>query len=156
MNNTMTIDDFMNNFNLKSKKQVIKWIENDLIPGTEKDPQTSEYFIPECARPPYTQARAKTATAIYKSMVSACIKRRGICAKLYHISDAEFSKYVNDLSEYGYIDIKTYNGIPCYYATLKSQDFMSSKPPIKFMQSCVSVVSEAIAKGTVSAFLEKS
>lgn len=45
MNNTMTIDDFMNNFNLKSKKQVIKWIENDLIPGTEKDPQTSEYFI---------------------------------------------------------------------------------------------------------------
>ena len=58
--------------------------------------------------------------------------------------------------KYGYIDIKTYNGIPCYYATLKSQDFISSKPPIKFMQSCVSVVSEAIAKGTVSAFLEKS
>ena len=59
-------------------------------------------------------------------MVSACIKRRGICAKLYHISDAEFSKYVNDLSEYGYIDIKTYNGIPCYYATLKSQDFRAT------------------------------
>lgn len=151
----MTIEDFMNNFGLKRRKQVLKWIENDLIPGVVKDSQTFEYIIPECARPPYTQARATTTTAIYKSIVSACIKRKGICAKLYHISDTEFSKYIEDLSESGYIDIKMYNGIPCYYANLKSQDFVSSKSPLELLQSCIAVASEAAVKGATSAAFEK-
>lgn len=152
----MTIEDFMNNFGLKHRQKVLKWIEKDLIPGVIMDSKTSEYFIPECARPPYTQTRAKTTTAIYKSIVSACIKRKGICAKLYHISDAEFSKYIEDLSESGYIDIKMYNGIPCYYANLMSQDFVSSKSPLELLQSCIAVVSEAVAKGATSAAIEKN
>lgn len=120
-----------------------------------KDPQTAEYFIPEYSRPPYTKARAKTTTAIYNSIVSACIKRRSVCAKLYHISNDEFQKYISDLSENGYIDIKIHDNVPCYYANLKSQEFVSSKSPMELLQSCIAVASEAAAKGATSAAFEK-
>ena len=151
----MTIKEFMSNFGLKNQKRVLKWIADDLIPGVSKDPQTAEYFIPEYSRPPYTKARAKTTTAIYKSIVSACIKRRSVCAKLYHISNDEFQKYISDLSENGYIDIKIHDNVPCYYANLKSPEFVSSKSPMELLQSCIAVASEAAAKGATSAAFEK-
>ncbi len=93
---------------------------------------------------------------IVRRTVSACIKRKGICSKLYHISDDEFNKYINDLSGNGYIDITMYNNIPCYYANLKSQEFISSKSPMKLLQSCIAVASEAAAKEATSAAFEKS
>ena len=37
-----------------------------------------------------------------------------------------------------------------------SQDFVSSKSPLELLQSCIAVVSEAVAKGATSAAIEKN
>ena len=121
----MTIKEFMNLFDLKNESTVIKWIKDGYIQGAYRDEKANEYFIPNLARPPYTKARAKTTDAIYKSMVKACIKRKGVCAKLYKLDDIEFQAYIQDLAEAGYIRIEVQNNIEYYFATIKAKSLLN-------------------------------
>ena len=150
----MTIPEFIKAFGLASESLVLKWIEDELIPGATKDSQTQKYSIPECALPPYTKARAKTTDAICKSIVKGCMNRRYVSAKLYKISEIEFQEYIRQLAQANIISIVEENGIPYYYATLKSHEFMKSKNPSKFIQECLSTIAEATVKGAVSALFQ--
>ena len=53
-----------------------------------------EYYISEYSKPPYTSARARNCTSIYKSIVEACEKRKIVCAKLYKLNGDEFNLYI--------------------------------------------------------------
>ena len=152
----MTITEFMNLFDLKNENTVIKWIEDGYIPGVYKDDESNEYFIPDLARPPYTKARAKTTNAIYKSIVKACIDRKGVCAKLYKLNEVEFQIYIRDLSDAGYIHIESHNNIEYYFATNKSKEFLKSTKPQELIRSCIGLIAENAAKGITSACLEKA
>ena len=152
----MTIKEFMNLFDLKNESTVIKWIKDGYIQGAYRDEKANEYFIPNLARPPYTKARAKTTDAIYKSMVKACIKRKGVCAKLYKLDDIEFLAYILDLAEAGYIRNEVQNNIEYYFATSKSQEFIKCAKPQDILKSYIGVVTECAAKGITSAYLEKA
>ena len=57
----MTIDTFMNNYGIKKKETVIKWILENLIPGAD----LASDHVPNSARPPYTKARVKDVDSIY-------------------------------------------------------------------------------------------
>lgn len=151
----MTITEFMDSFELKNKDTVLKWINEGYIPGAKKDIETNEFFIPELSRPPYTKARAKTTDSIYKSIVKACIKRKGICAKLYKLSELEFQVYIQELSQAGYIRVEVQNNIKYYFATSKSSEFVKNSKPQKLLESCLGMITECTAKGITSACLEK-
>lgn len=148
----MSIFEFMQKYNIKNQKKVIEWLNNNYIPGTKLI--NNNWILPQESRPPYTEARAKTTTAIYKSIVTACIKRKGVCAKLYKITESEFQKYISDLNTAGYISVNNIDGIDYYFATLKSDEFIKSKSPEKLIEECLKNVVELAAKGVTSAILE--
>lgn len=151
----MTIQNFMKLYSIKREKTVNQWIINGLIPGVRTKPQTNEIIIPDNARPPYTKARAKSSTAIYKSIVNACIERIHVCASLYKISSNEFNHYINDLENAGFIKSEVIDDITYYYATIKSDEFAKSKSPIALLQECLKVTIESAAKGVTSAVVDK-
>jgi len=147
----MTIKEFMESNDIKSEKLVNKWIINGLIPGVKTDAQTNETIIPDNARPPYTKARAKNSTAIYKSIVKACIERKAVFASLYKISQTEFTHYVADLEDAGFIQSEVIDDITYYYATIKSDEFIKSKTPLDLLKAAI----ESAAKGATSAVIDK-
>lgn len=148
----MTIEEFMDRFQIRKKKTVSDWINKGLIPGVTTDSRSGAFIIPEPAWPPYTGARAKrkNADAIYKSIVKACGLRRRVCASLYHMDDAEFQSYIDNLEKAELISVKWHDGIPYYYATPKSKELLSSSSPAGLIKS----ISEAAAKGVTAALLE--
>lgn len=147
----MTIKEFMESNNIIREKTVNKWIVDGLIPGVKTDPQTNETIIPDNARPPYTKARAKNSTAIYKSIVKACIERKSVFASLYKISQTEFAHYVTELEDAGFIRSEVIDDITYYYATIKSDEFIKSKTPLDLLKSAI----ESAAKGATSAVIDK-
>lgn len=151
----MTVNEFMELNGIKNEKLVNKWIINGLIPGVKTNPQTNEIIIPVNARPPYTRARAKNSTAIYKSIVNACIERKHVFASLYKISSNEFNHYINDLENAGFIKSEVIDDITYYYATIKSDEFAKSKAPLALLQECLKVTIESAAKGVTSAVVDK-
>ncbi|MDO4732898.1 MAG: hypothetical protein Q4B50_05205 [Bacillota bacterium] len=151
----MTIKEFMQRFDISRESQVLKWIAQGYIKGARLDPESGEYILPELARPPYTMARAKTADGIYKSIVRACVARRAVLPELYRISPLEFQQYIDQLLEAGIISCVEEDGIPYYHATLKSNDFLASRNPSRFIESSLNSVVAAMSKGMTSAYLEK-
>lgn len=147
----MTKKAFMESNGIKNKKKVDNWIINGLIPGVKTDPQTNEIIIPDNARPPYTKARAKNTTAIYKSIVKACIERKAVFASLYKINQAEFTHFVTDLENGGFIQSEVVDDVTYYYATLKSDEFIKSKTPMELLKTAI----ESAARGVTSAVVEK-
>lgn len=149
----MTIQEFMESNKLKSKKTVEKWLDDGLIPGSRKN-ENKDWTIPEMARPPYTQKRAKSAPAIYTSIVKACIQRLGVCAKLYGISEIEFNVYIECLEKEGLIAVKTVDDIPYYFATPKSETLTSRKGWEKRIKSVLCKIVEATALGITKGTIE--
>jgi len=151
----MTVQDFMSRFDIKKKETVEEWIQKGLIPGAKRDKKSNQWLVPDLARPPYTGARAKTTTAIYTSIVKACIKRKGVFAALYNLDEREFDVYISVLIEANLIRCVEEDRVRYYYSTLKSEEYASrnSKDLAKFVKSCVSTVTEAAAKGMTAALL---
>lgn len=96
--------------------RVEKWIKDGLIPGADLD----ENHVPDSARMPYTQARAKNAKAIYRSIVQATKQRRHVLSQIYGICPEEFESYINQLIEAGLIVRRKTDGITYYDATPKA------------------------------------
>lgn len=110
----LTIEEFANNNDVK-RKTVIKWIEQEYIPGANIE----NNYIPNRALPPYSEARARTSKAIYKSILDAVRKRRYVLPKLYNITQEEFDVYIEQLEKEGLIEVKVFDNIEYYYATYK-------------------------------------
>lgn len=152
----MTIYEFQEKFQIKNIKTIYNWIKSGYISGVTKNEKTGEYFIPELARPPYTNARAKKSDAIYRSIVKACVINKSVCAKLYKLDDFTFQIYINELSKAGYIRIEVQNGIEYYFPTIKSGEFLKNSNSQKFIKSFLANVAEPLIKGFAGALFEKT
>ena len=141
----MTINMFMNNYGIKKKETVIKWIMDDLIPGAN----LSTDYLPESARPPYTKARAKKADAIYCSIVTATQKRYHVLPKIYKICVDEFEGYINRLVAAGLIVLRVSDNITYYDYPLKLK-----KCKRKFVLDMIESCSRGISQGLTTATLE--
>ncbi len=104
---------------------VVKWLEAGYVPGTTK--VDGVFYIPQSARKPYTKKRAKTESAILKSIVKACDLRLGICADLYKIPEAEFSGYVDALVHSQLISACQDDGITYYNITDKGIEWLNNQ-----------------------------
>ena len=96
------------------------WIEKGYIPGSQSD------SIPSSARPPYTATRAKTGSAIIRSMLKACNNHYGIFAGIYNLSQDAFDAYVKSLLDGGYIVEYKEEGVTYYNITVKGVQFLLS------------------------------
>lgn len=121
----MNVKEFMESYGLKNGKTVLGWLEGGLVPGAQK--KDGEWDIPSLAMPPYTKCRAKTATAIYVSIIEACNSNRSVCAKLYHISDEIFRVYIENLEKEELITVREENGAAFYFATPKSMEYVNDR-----------------------------
>lgn len=122
----MTVQEFAVQCGTK-EATVVKWLEKGYVPGTTK--VDGVFRIPQSARKPYTKNRAKTGSAILKSMVKVCDLRLGICATVYKIPEVEFSGYIETLVHSQLISTFQDDGITYYNVTDKGVDWL--KHPFK-------------------------
>lgn len=120
----MTVQEFAIKCGTK-EATVVNWLEKGYVPGTTKVDGT--FRIPQSARKPYTKNRAKTGSAILKSMVKACDLRFGICAAVYKIPEAEFSGYIETLVHSQLISTYQDDGITYYNVTDKGADWLKNQ-----------------------------
>lgn len=142
----MTINAFMHNYGIKKKETVIKWILDDLIPGSNLGAD----YVPDSARPPYTKARAQNTQSIYHSIVVASRNRCHVLPKLYNICEDEFNSYINQLVAANLITIRETDGITYYDATPTGQNGTR-----KFILEALEACSRGIAEGTANAMLNQ-
>lgn len=139
----MTIEDFA-----KSKKKSIKivrnWIKKGYIPGASIE----DNYVPNSARIPYTMARAKTANAIYCSIIKAANACLHVFPELYGIGRDEFDGYIRRLEEAGFIEARISDGITYYDATIKAMH--SSR---EFILAVIEASSKGIAGGVTETCL---
>ena len=140
----MTIECFAKNNNRKIET-VLKWIYEGLIPGSSVD----KNYVPESAREPYTDARAKSTEAIYCSIVNASNNRKHVTHKTYGLCENEFISYINRLINAGLIERRVEDGITYYDVTLLALDKKR-----KFILECIERASRGTAQGITSAVLE--
>lgn len=142
----MTVDAFRERCGT-STKTVKSWIENGYVPGANWDAD----YVPDSARPPFTEARAKSkcSNSVFASIVKATLKRKHVLPELYGMCQEEFDGYINQLVEAGLIRIRITDGITYYDPTLQAEQ--QSKSEIKqLIKECVEVAS----RGAMSACLE--
>lgn len=120
----MTIKDFAEKCGTK-EATVVNWLEKGYVPGTAK--VDGAFRIPQSARKPYTKNRAKTGSAILKSIIKACDLRLGICAAIYKIPEAEFSGYIDALVRSQLISAYQDEGITYYNITDKGADWLKNQ-----------------------------
>lgn len=138
----MNIEEFANSCNT-SIKTVKKWIDSSYIPSAVK--KDNDYFIPDSARQPYTKARAKTGSAIIKSILTACDKRYWTGCALYGISEKEFQSYIEQLEKGGYINSLILDDVKYYNITIKGCEYLCSKSKLKKLcEHIVSIISNAV------------
>lgn len=149
--------DFFKNFGKVSDTTFDEWISKGFLPGVRPTEDGTDWYIPNRTWPPYTQARAKTADAIYTSIIQGCLLRRRPCAAIYKCSEQEFDTYISALEEAGLITVVVDDGIRYYYATPKSETYAkrSKKEFGNFIQSCLSTIVEAGAKGVTEAAIQR-
>lgn len=152
----MNQQDFFNNFGKVSETTFAEWVSKGFLPGFTPTEDGTDWYIPDRTWPPYTKARAKTASAIYTSIVQGCLLRKRPVAAIYKCSQQEFDTYISSLAEVGLISIVVDNGISYYYATPKSEEYAnhSKKELGKFVMSCLSTIVEAGAKGVTEAVIK--
>lgn len=131
---------FMNNYGIKKKETVIKWILEKLIPGAD----LATDYVPDSARPPYTKARAKDTDSIYYSIVVASHKRYHVLPKIYKICDDEFNGYISRLVEANLISIRVTDNIT-YYDTPPTTKKCNRKFILKAIEACSKGISEGVA-----------
>lgn len=130
-----------------SAKTVKAWIENGYVPGANWDAD----YVPDSAKPPFTEARAKIKfpISVFMSIVKATLKRKHVLPELYGMCQEEFDGYINQLVEAGLIRIRITDSITYYDPTLQAEQ--QSKSEIKqLIMECV----EAASRGAMSACLE--
>lgn len=143
----MTIDAYMVRYHIKRKETVIKWILNRYIPGAN----LASNYIPDSARVPYTATRARTAQAIYKSIVKAAEQCKHIVPELYEITKDEFDGYIRRLVQGGYIEIRISDDVEYYDATLKSASF-NLKEFLQFTQAISAGIAEGVTTATFNQY----
>lgn len=148
--------EFFNNFGRVSDATFDEWIRKGFLPGVTPTEDGTDWYIPDRTWPPYTKARAKTADAIYTSIVQGCLLRKRPVATIYKCSQQEFDTYISALEEVGLISVVVDGGISYYYATPKSEEYAkrSKKELEKFIKSCLSTIVEAGAKGVTEAVIK--
>ncbi|MBE5969429.1 MAG: hypothetical protein E7242_04275 [Lachnospiraceae bacterium] len=145
----MKMEEFMGTNNLKNKKTVEKWIEDGLIQGMDQD-EKGEWIFSKYAKPPYTEARAKTAYSIYVSIVKGCNKRKGICSKLYGMSEEEFSVYINNLQKEDLISVIEDRGCKFYFPTTKSKGFINNEKGLrKYLKEVLGIIIKNLTVGVI-------
>ncbi len=140
----MTIEQFAKNKNT-SKKKVIKWIEKGLIPQAD----LKENYVPDSARKPYTQARAKKASSIYHSIIKASNSRYHVLPQLYGMDEKEFNVYINNLVEAGILTIRESDGVRYYDVTFQYQSIKGDK-----LNKIIGTLVESAAKGMTCAITD--
>lgn len=138
----MTVEEFAEK-NKTTEQIVLNWIKEKYIPGVVDN--GGVYFIPLSARRPYTRRRAKTGTAIMKSIIKACDKRYGISAELYGISEPEFQDYITTLEKKRYISSYKEDGITYYNATLDGKKCITETSTAKNLINLGNVVASALS-----------
>ena len=143
----MTIDTFMNNYGIKKKETVIKWIMENLIPGAD----LVSNYVPDSARPPYTKARAKDAHSIYYSIVDASRKRYHVLPQIYKMCEDEFNGYINRLAEANLIAIRVTDNITYYDTPLPATNCNK-----KFILEAIAACSRGLSEGATTAVLKQA
>lgn len=138
----MTIQEFAVKCGTK-EATVVKWLEEGYVPGTKK--VDGVFYIPQSARKPYTKNRAKTGSAILKSIVKACDLHLGICAAVYKIPEAEFSGYIDALLRSQLISECQDDGITYYDITDKGADWLRNQSRGKVWLSLLSIGASAVS-----------
>lgn len=140
----MNIEEFARKLD-KNTDTVRNWVDHHYIPGVRTD-EEGNYIIPNSARKPYTETRARNKAAIYKSMVKACDKGCGITAELYKISDAEFQSYIQQLLDLQYICSYVEDGVTYYNITPTGAEWMNAG-----YKETVSAIASGVVSAAVSA-----
>ena len=141
----MTIEEFMNNNEVKLRSTVIGWIRKGYIPRANE----GENYIPNSARVPYINAKARTSDAIYNSIVEASRQRKHVMPALYRMGDDEFQGYINRLVEAGFIVIRISDGVTYYDATLKAKNANKN-----FILKVIKALAEGTSYGATKAMLD--
>lgn len=155
----MNLKSFMKKVGVTKKEYVLKWLEENLIPGVVWDDELETAMFPDSARRPYRSRwlRADSnADAIRAHIVKACIDRQHILHTSCYMSRDEFRKMITELEKAGLLSIRIEDGVEYYDSTIQSGQFLnkSLREVRRFVAEMVSAVSEGAAKGGVSAALE--
>lgn len=137
----MEIQTFMQNRGITNRKKVEKWINAGLIPNADLEND----YVPDSARIPYTNARAKTPDSIYWSIIEATKKGYHVLPQMYHICQEEFDSYINHLEEAHFIARRITDGVT-YYDILPTAENRSRR----FILAAI----EVVVRGATSAALE--
>lgn len=118
----MNIKEVASKFNV-AESTVEGWCTKRLIRGVKQD-SMGDFVIPESVKRPYTKNRSK-GDAVYTSIVKGTLKGLDVTASLYGLSDAEFEKYIRQLTDAKVIDsyIDELSGVEYLCRTLKSSEF---------------------------------
>lgn len=142
----MTIIDFKNKYKIKNINTIYKWIENGYIPNSSKEND----YVPDSARLPYTQARAKNANAIYESIVKASYQRKHVVPELYSISKDEFIGYVDELVKAGFIYKRVSDNVTYYDATPEVKCINRKK-----VLDALEAISKGVMKGAAEVIISQ-
>ena len=144
-----TIEQFTTEVN-KRLQTVQAWIKNGLVNGAKFE--NGEYIISDQAWPPYTRASKKNAGTIRKGIVIGCKRRLSVNARVFGISDSEFSVYANQLVALDLIEKHEVDGIEYYYSTPKA-DGLSDSQIYKAMKGLAETVTEAATRAVTEKLL---
>ena len=150
----INIADFSKNVN-KSIETILSWLEKGYVPGAIKDEQ-NEWAIPDSARAPYLNAKAKTPDSIFVSIVKASYQRKHVFAKLYGITSLEFDGYIEQLVTAGLIVKRIEDNITYYDATLRSKEYIDKNSKKYTLHKFVLDAIEKVSKGTTTAVMEEA
>ena len=136
-----------------TKRTVKEWYEKGYLPGSKHDKKSKTIQIPKDTLRPYNP-RAKSASTLYLSVITACCQNCSVFTKMYNIPEIRFEMYLKELA---YADlIKPYftsDGFRQFHHTLKGEEFIKCNKAAQM--KIISTVVEAAAKGVTAAALDK-
>ena len=140
----MTIIQYANKSN-KSIETILRWIYEGRVPGASVDHD----YVPDSARTPLTKTRAKTAEAIYWSIVKASNEKKHVTHHTYKLCKDEFNCYIEQLINAGLIVKRKTDGVIYYEATPLAFDKKKA-----FILDCIERTSRGAAQGVTAAIIE--
>lgn len=138
--NIMTIKDYSIRCNV-SEKTAKQWIQKEYVPGANLETD----YVPNSARPPYTEARAKVKfpTSVFGSIMKATLKGKHVVPSLYDMCQEEFDHYIDELAKAELIRVRITDGITYYDPTLEAE--VQKQNEIKeIIEKCVEAVSKIL------------
>lgn len=149
----MNLEEFMNRFGIKRKRTVNDWLDKGYIPGA-KIMGNGEIIIPDRARPPYVEARAKKRESIFVSILKGVNSRKQVLPILYSMSEKEFDIYIIELEKNELLTTEVENGIRYYYPTLKTEEYLFDKTRLRKILRKLQPLTESFMEGSVKGILE--